>query len=154
MALLQEKPQPCGQDRANEPGRHASGDRRHNRAAEERDVPDRRQAHPRARERLVRLAKKKGLNLRQSYVRVGQLALISHQRYAHAKQFKRANKVLRRLKTYLGRTTRDVSRRCGAGRALQMAALAGHHRSRATSAPARPASRQVKTSARSPMFRR
>jgi transposase, IS5 family len=38
----------------------------------------------RARERLVRLAKKLGLSLRQSYARVGQLALIKHQRYAHA----------------------------------------------------------------------
>ncbi|MER9502757.1 transposase, partial [Mesorhizobium sp. M0587] len=37
----------------------------------------------RARERLVRLARKTGLNLRQSYVRVGKLALIKHQRYAH-----------------------------------------------------------------------
>jgi transposase, IS5 family len=64
----------------------------------------------RARERLVRLAKRAGLDLRQTYVRVGKLALIKHQRYAHAKQFKRANKALRRLKTYLGRTVRDVSR--------------------------------------------
>jgi IS5 family transposase len=34
----------------------------------------------RARERLVRLAKKHGLSLRQSYIRVGKLALIKHQR--------------------------------------------------------------------------
>jgi IS5 family transposase len=64
----------------------------------------------RARERLVRLAKKTRLDLRQTYVRVGKLALIKHQRYAHAKQFKRANKALRRLRTYLGRTVRDISR--------------------------------------------
>ncbi|RVD67774.1 IS5 family transposase, partial [Mesorhizobium sp. M4A.F.Ca.ET.029.04.2.1] len=64
----------------------------------------------RARERLVRLAKRAGLDLRQTYVRVGKLALIKHQRYAHAKQFKRASKALRRLKTYLGRTVRDISR--------------------------------------------
>ncbi len=64
----------------------------------------------RARERLVRLAKKHGLELRQSYTRVGKLALIKHQRYAHAKQFKRANKALRKLKTYLGRTIRDIAR--------------------------------------------
>jgi IS5 family transposase len=36
----------------------------------------------RARERLVRLARTVGLDLRQSYVRVGKLALIAHQRYA------------------------------------------------------------------------
>ena len=32
------------------------------------------------------------------------------QRYAHAKQFKRAGKALRKLKTYLGRTVRDIER--------------------------------------------
>jgi transposase, IS5 family len=64
----------------------------------------------RAREKLVKLAKKLGVDLRQSYVRVGKLALIKHQRYAHAKQFKRANKALRKLKTYLGRTIRDITR--------------------------------------------
>src|SRR5205807_3277009 len=57
----------------------------------------------RAREKLVRLTQKLGVELRQSYRRVGKLALIKHQRYAHAKQFKRANKSLRKLKTYLGR---------------------------------------------------
>src|SRR6201997_2582463 len=65
----------------------------------------------RARERLVRLAKKLGVSLRQSYARVGKLALIKHQRYAHAHQFKRANRSLRRLKTYLGRVIRDIGRR-------------------------------------------
>jgi IS5 family transposase len=64
----------------------------------------------RARERLVALAKKTGLDLRQSYTRVGKFALIRHQRYAHAKQFKRANRALRTLKTYLGRTIRDITR--------------------------------------------
>ncbi|WVT73204.1 IS5-like element ISRsp18 family transposase (plasmid) [Sinorhizobium chiapasense] len=64
----------------------------------------------RARERLVRLAKKMGLDLRQTYIRVGKFALIQHQRYAHAKQFKRAGKALRKLKTYLGRTVRDIER--------------------------------------------
>jgi IS5 family transposase len=34
----------------------------------------------------------------------------THGIYAHAKQFKRANKVLRKLRTYLGRTIRDISR--------------------------------------------
>ena len=48
----------------------------------------------RARERLVKLAHKHGVALRQSYARVGKFALIKHQRYAHAKQFKRANKAL------------------------------------------------------------
>ena len=66
---------------------------------------------PRARERLVRLAAHVGVELRQSYARVDKLALIKHQRYAHARQFKRANRSLRRLNTYLGRVIRDIGRR-------------------------------------------
>ena len=73
----------------------------------------------RARETLVRLAKKCGVVLRQSYARVGKLALIQHQRYAHAKQFKRARKPLRKLKTYLGRTIRDISRKIIRDKALK-----------------------------------
>jgi len=65
----------------------------------------------RARERLVRQAGQCGVRLRQSYVRVGKLALIKHQRYAHAKQFKRANRSLRKLKTCLGRVIRDIRRK-------------------------------------------
>ena len=75
-------------------------------------------AHPtdaklmhRAREKLVALAKKHGVALRQSYQRVGKYALIAYQRYAHAKQFKRARRELRRLRTILGRVMRDVARK-------------------------------------------
>ena len=63
-----------------------------------------------ARVRLVKMARAHGLTLRQSYVRVGKKALIQHQRYAHAKQFKRARKQLNKLKTLLGRTSRDIER--------------------------------------------
>jgi IS5 family transposase len=65
----------------------------------------------RAREILVRLAKRQGVRLRQSYARVGKFALIKHQRYAHAKQFKRANRALKKLRTYLGRVIRDIARK-------------------------------------------
>jgi IS5 family transposase len=65
----------------------------------------------RAREKLVRLAKLNGIGLRQSYARVGKFALIQHQRYAHAKQFKRANRMLKKLRTYLGRVIRDIGRK-------------------------------------------
>jgi transposase, IS5 family len=65
----------------------------------------------RAREILVRLAQRHGVKLRQSYARVGKFALIKHQRYAHAKQFKRANRALKKLRTYLGRVIRDISRK-------------------------------------------
>jgi IS5 family transposase len=65
----------------------------------------------RARERLVRLAREHGVPLRQSYARVGKRALIMQGRYRHAKQHKRANKAMRKLKTYLGRTIRDIRRK-------------------------------------------
>ena len=65
----------------------------------------------RARERMVKLAKKTGVSLRQSYARVGKHALIAHQRYAHAKQFNRANRALKTIRTYLGRVIRDIVRK-------------------------------------------
>jgi transposase, IS5 family len=65
----------------------------------------------RARERLVRLAKKHGIWLRQSYARVGKIALIKQQRYAHAKQFRRANRALKRIRTMLGCVIRDLARK-------------------------------------------
>jgi transposase, IS5 family len=65
----------------------------------------------RAREILVRLAKGAGIKLRQSYGRVGKFALIKQQRYAHANQFKRANRALKTLRTYLGRVIRDIARK-------------------------------------------
>src|SRR5215475_8091884 len=72
----------------------------------------------RAREILVRLAQRCGIKLRQSYARVGKFALIKHQRYAHARQFKRANRALKTLRTYLGRIIRDIARKIGASAAL------------------------------------
>ena len=75
-------------------------------------------AHPtdakllfRAREHLVRQAKRHGVVLRQSYQRVGKIALIRHQRYAHAKQFNRANRTMKTLRTQLGRVLRDIRRK-------------------------------------------
>lgn len=77
----------------------------------------------RARARLVKQAKKAGIDLRQSYTRVGKKALIAHQRYAHAKQYKRANRQLRKLKTFLGRTIRDIKRKIKGDEALEAAFL-------------------------------
>jgi IS5 family transposase len=75
-------------------------------------------AHPldsrlyhRGREILVRLAKRHGVPLRQSYARLGKKALRLASRYAHARQMKRAKREIRRLKTYLGRVFRDVRRK-------------------------------------------
>ena len=75
----------------------------------------------RAREILVRMAAKHGVGLRQSYRRVGKFALIKHQRYAHAKQWKRANRALKRLRTYLGRVIRDITRKIEGDKVLKAA---------------------------------
>lgn len=42
---------------------------------------------------------------------MGKLVLIQHQRYAHAKQFKRANGALKKLRIHLGRVVRDIARK-------------------------------------------
>ena len=60
---------------------------------------------------LVRLAKQRGIALRQSYVRVGKRAFIKQNRYAHARQMTRARREQRCLKTYLGRVLRDIERK-------------------------------------------
>lgn len=65
----------------------------------------------RAREKLVALAQKLGVELRQSYARVGKQALIMHQRYAHAKQFRRSHAALRVIRTRLGRVMRYIRRK-------------------------------------------
>jgi len=68
-------------------------------------------SYNRCRERLVRLAGKHNIPLRQSYSRLGTKALRKAASYAHARQFKRAKKEIRRLKTYLGRVYRDILRK-------------------------------------------
>ena len=70
---------------------------------------------------LGREARRYGIKLRQSYVRVGKLALIKAQRYAHAKQFKRHKKQVKLLRTRLGRVIRDISRKMEGNDALQTA---------------------------------
>lgn len=65
----------------------------------------------RSRERLVRLAKRHGVPLRQSYVRVGPRLLFKNNRYGHARQMKRQRRMSGKLKTVLGRVYRDIGRR-------------------------------------------
>lgn len=66
----------------------------------------------RAREKLVKAAKQRGIILRQSYSRVGKFLAFKQSRYAHARQYKRAQRAIRKLRTLLGRVMRDVSRKC------------------------------------------
>ena len=65
----------------------------------------------RAIEKLGALAKRHGVVLRQSYVRVAKIALIMAGRYGHAKQYKRQNRQVRFLRTRLGRLMRDIRRK-------------------------------------------
>jgi IS5 family transposase len=65
-----------------------------------------------ARRALVREAQGAGINLRQTYVRLGRQALARQGRYAQARQMKRARRETRRLRQYLGRVIRDIRRKC------------------------------------------
>jgi len=67
--------------------------------------------YDRMRERLVGQAKAEGINLRQSYERVGKRRLRRQQNYAHARQMKRSVRETKHLKTLLGRVIRDIERK-------------------------------------------
>src|SRR5215469_9750932 len=62
---------------------------------------------------LTRLARKHGVRLRQSYLRIAKRAAMMAGRYAHAKQFNRHRRQLRLLRTRLGRIIRDIRRNIG-----------------------------------------
>lgn len=67
--------------------------------------------YDRMRQRLVKAAKQEGVGLRQSYVRVGKHLLTRQSRYASARQFRRARRCTTKLRTILGRVTRDIERK-------------------------------------------
>lgn len=60
---------------------------------------------------LNRLARKHGVRLRQSYLRIAKTTAMMAGRYAHAKQFKRHQRQLRILRSRLGRIIRDIHRK-------------------------------------------
>src|ERR1700716_3480575 len=75
-------------------------------------------AHPtdarlchRALEKLVDLAQRHDVPLRQSYRRVAKRAAIMVGRYTHAHQFTRARRALKFLRTRLGRRIREIARK-------------------------------------------
>jgi IS5 family transposase len=83
-------------------------------------------AHPtdarlchRALEKLVNLAKRHDVPLRQSYRRVAKRAAIMVGRYSHAHQFKRARRELKFLRIRLGRVIRDIRRKITGDERLQ-----------------------------------
>ena len=65
----------------------------------------------RMRLKLVKKAQQCGVELRQSYHRVAKRAFVMQHRFSHARHFKKSQKQLRKLKTYLGRVTRDIERK-------------------------------------------
>jgi IS5 family transposase len=68
---------------------------------------------------LVRQAKRHGVVLRQSHTRLAKAAAVRAGRYAHARQFRRMRRELKRLRTYLGRVFRDISRKIAGNAALE-----------------------------------
>ncbi len=64
-----------------------------------------------AREKIARLAKRAGIQLKQTHEREGRTLRRKAGGYAHAKQFKRLRGVLKRQRTILGRLLRDVRRK-------------------------------------------
>jgi transposase, IS5 family len=77
-------------------------------------------AHPtdsrllnRAREQLVAAAQDAGIELRQSYARVGNAADAQAGRCAHAQQWRRTPREVKKLRTWLGRVIRDVQLKAG-----------------------------------------
>jgi len=75
--------------------------------------------YDRMRETLVKRAQSEGIELRQSYERVGKIILRRQQNYSHARQPVRAMRETRKLKTLLGRVIRDIERKTGGSGLLQ-----------------------------------
>ena len=57
---------------------------------------------------MAGLAREAGIRLRQNYNRLGPRLCGQVGRYAHARQFKRMRRALRRLKGFTGRAMRDI----------------------------------------------
>jgi IS5 family transposase len=66
-------------------------------------------------ESLNRFARKNGIQVKQTYERVGKGHLIRQSRYSHARQMRRAKKEVKSLKTCLGRLFRDICRKLPEG---------------------------------------
>ncbi len=66
-----------------------------------------------ARTKLVEAAKEAGLPLKQTFAKEGQALSRQAGRYAHARQFKRMRRAIRRQRTIVGRLTREIERKAG-----------------------------------------
>ncbi|MBC4018170.1 IS5 family transposase, partial [Siccirubricoccus deserti] len=75
-------------------------------------------------ETLVRLARRHGVRLRQSYLRVAKRARREAAKLIHAGRRRQAERQVRHLRTWLGRLVRDIGRKIAHNAAIQ-AAVAG-----------------------------
>lgn len=73
-----------------------------------------------SRQRLVRMASRNGIELRQNYNRITKNLLRQISGYLHAKQMNRANKAQKRLKTIVGRVVRDCERKISGNKELEL----------------------------------
>ena len=64
-----------------------------------------------ARSKLVAAAQEAGIELKQTFAKEGRLLRFKAGRYAHAKQFKRMRRVIKRQSTVVGRLVREIERK-------------------------------------------
>lgn len=76
-----------------------------------------------ARVHLVRLAKRAGIALKQTYAREGKALRRKASGYAHARQFKRLHRTLKRQRTILGIVMRDIRRKLDGATAVPVALM-------------------------------
>jgi IS5 family transposase len=74
--------------------------------------------------KLVETAKGAGIDLKQTYAKEGQHLNRKAGRYAHARQFKRMKRAIKRQRTIVGRLQREIERKAGAIGAAVRQALA------------------------------
>jgi len=77
---------------------------------------------------LGRLAKKHGIKLRQSFLRLGRQARRDVSRLIHGRGHKQAMRWIRKLRTWLGRLDRDIGRKIAGDEALEAAFAAARER--------------------------
>ena len=78
-----------------------------------------------ARSKLVQAAQSAGIELKQTFAKEGQLLRFKAGRYAHARQFKRMRRVIKRQSTVLGRLAREIERKASVLSAAVREALGG-----------------------------
>ena len=67
-----------------------------------------------ARGKLVQAAKDAGIDLKQTFAKEGQHLNRKAGRYAHARQFKRMKRAIKRQRTIVGRLQREIERKASA----------------------------------------